>query len=591
LLLLAFNGGICQGLSQTAKPIETEALSELSGKTINFTELIHAMRDARVTRYFIKGCRVRFDPKVDVKGMDAWWKDSSYKHTIYSQIIFIDIDFDPTYWFVLKNAHFKHKLTFLACKNIKLLLHDSVIDSTLNTEDSEIGFIKLKNCKIGGFEMLAIRSVSDEITIQQTQIYLNDKGWRHFLNDAEYTHLFKIESKNSSTELILEDVTIAANDKIKYLTPPKARMVELDETNFSNLILRNCRFKVPLLLMKSTVSNSLILESVALEKGIVLNGLSINPLNTSIDWSSIGNGKMAVALSDSTFANAAYFQTYDDPRVYPKLVSSYTNIFQTYRAQGNRFDADAAYIEFKRLQTKRYYAHYLATGNTESYFLYSLDRFIDVFSDYGTSTYKSFRFSLYVILAFACIYFVAPFTPGPNQRRTLGTQFILYGTFLNTRRQPYRLFLEHLALFDDQARAGGIRRQLRRSALRLPSFYKRLHSVPDLTLYNMFLRIEGYLYKRLGSRKNRIIAWAELPRRRRWQIKGLLGLALLSSIVYFTLRKMLDAVVLSLNVFSTLGFGEIRVGGLVSYITIIQGFIGWFLLSIFSVVLLNQLIQ
>ena len=45
---------------------------------------------------------------------------------------------------------------------------------------------------------------------------------------------------------------------------------------------------------------------------------------------------------------------------------------------------------------------------------------------------------------------------------------------------------------------------------------------------------------------------------------------------------------LSLNAFVTLGFGAIPTTGTARYLTIIQGFLGWFLLSLFTVALINQ---
>ena len=56
------------------------------------------------------------------------------------------------------------------------------------------------------------------------------------------------------------------------------------------------------------------------------------------------------------------------------------------------------------------------------------------------------------------------------------------------------------------------------------------------------------------------------------------------------LISLLNALTLSLNSFVTLGFGNIPTRGLARYICIIQGFIGWFLLSIFTVALINQVL-
>jgi hypothetical protein len=52
--------------------------------------------------------------------------------------------------------------------------------------------------------------------------------------------------------------------------------------------------------------------------------------------------------------------------------------------------------------------------------------------------------------------------------------------------------------------------------------------------------------------------------------------------------SFINALMLSLNAFTTLGFGNIPTKGVGRYICIIQGFIGWFLLSVFTVALFNQ---
>jgi hypothetical protein len=54
--------------------------------------------------------------------------------------------------------------------------------------------------------------------------------------------------------------------------------------------------------------------------------------------------------------------------------------------------------------------------------------------------------------------------------------------------------------------------------------------------------------------------------------------------------SLINALTLSLNSFTTLGFGTIPTKGLARYVCIIQGFIGWFLLSIFTVALINQVL-
>jgi hypothetical protein len=64
----------------------------------------------------------------------------------------------------------------------------------------------------------------------------------------------------------------------------------------------------------------------------------------------------------------------------------------------------------------------------------------------------------------------------------------------------------------------------------------------------------------------------------------------LGFLLYTGFIHLLNALTLSLNAFTTLGFGDIPPHGAARYVTIVQGFIGWFLLTIFSVSLINQVL-
>ncbi len=73
-----------------------------------------------------------------------------------------------------------------------------------------------------------------------------------------------------------------------------------------------------------------------------------------------------------------------------------------------------------------------------------------------------------------------------------------------------------------------------------------------------------------------------LSERRNWTVT----VAGRTSVV--VLLTLINAVTLSLNSFVTLGFGDIPTRGLARYMTILEGFVGWFLLTLFSVALISQ---
>jgi|GEM_PF-3669592 len=54
--------------------------------------------------------------------------------------------------------------------------------------------------------------------------------------------------------------------------------------------------------------------------------------------------------------------------------------------------------------------------------------------------------------------------------------------------------------------------------------------------------------------------------------------------------SLINSVTLSLNAFITLGFGNIPTHGIARYFCVLEGFIGWFLLSIFTVAMINQVL-
>ena len=121
----------------------------------------------------------------------------------------------------------------------------------------------------------------------------------------------------------------------------------------------------------------------------------------------------------------------------------------------------------------------------------------------------------------------------------------------------------------------------------------------DLPFYFKLFGKQVYFIDQLKRRIKRSVyrvfdnvtgKWEEINGSRQLLAALLYGVIILSSVLYFLFIRIIEALTLSLNAFSTLGFGDIPVKGTVRYLTIIEGFIGWFLLSIFSVSLISQIL-
>ena len=110
-------------------------------------------------------------------------------------------------------------------------------------------------------------------------------------------------------------------------------------------------------------------------------------------------------------------------------------------------------------------------------------------------------------------------------------------------------------------------------------------------LYKLSLfryKLIKFLFRRSEILKGK---WMDLN----FRMKLLKGIVIYSYvfiyILYLVFIRGINSLALSINTFSTLGFGDIPVVGVSRYLAIIEGFIGWFLLSIFSVSLISQILQ
>jgi len=65
----------------------------------------------------------------------------------------------------------------------------------------------------------------------------------------------------------------------------------------------------------------------------------------------------------------------------------------------------------------------------------------------------------------------------------------------------------------------------------------------------------------------------------------------ISYLFYVLIVKFINSSILSLNSFVVIGFGSLPEKGIAMYLSIIEGIIGWFLLTIFTITLLSQVLQ
>ncbi|MFC3879759.1 ion channel [Algoriphagus namhaensis] len=260
-------------------------------------------------------------------------------------------------------------------------------------------------------------------------------------------------------------------------------------------------------------------------------------------------------------------------------------LYNHYTATFDHENKNAVYVEIKNLETERLKYLYDTNPNFDNFFTLQINRFLKAFSLYGTRPARAIIFSVYVILAFALIYLFFPNSWDKHGKNRIMNRYRFFTKYMNQDAGMHDVYLEEQR--KELLEAEDFKAYMENAEKYIPRFF----IATAMPLYKWAVsgtRLSASLLKRVDIMKG---TWQDLPPHQRfWKSVLLIG-AFIISVLYDLLIKILNAVMLSINTFTTLGFGEIPIKGLPRYLAIIQGFIGWFMLTIFSVSLISQLLN
>lgn len=260
-------------------------------------------------------------------------------------------------------------------------------------------------------------------------------------------------------------------------------------------------------------------------------------------------------------------------------------LYNHYSASFDHENKNAVYVEIKNLETERLKYLYNTNPTFDNFFTLQINRFLKVFSLYGTRPARAIIFSVYVILAFALIYLLFPNSWDAHGKNRIVDRYRFFFKYLQRNAGAHEVYLEEKQ--QDLLAYEEFKSMITNSKKSVPRFF----SVTALPLYRWAVsgtRLSARLLSKIDVLKG---TWEELPpTQKAWKSFLLVG-AFILALIYDLTIKVLNALMLSINTFTTLGFGEIPIKGLPRYLAIIQGFIGWFMLTIFSVSLISQLLN
>ncbi len=272
-------------------------------------------------------------------------------------------------------------------------------------------------------------------------------------------------------------------------------------------------------------------------------------------------------------------------KYYYKLTSTYKKLLSLYKDRGDLESQNACYVAMKDMETVRLEYLYRSNKSVKTYLYWKLNLFLKYFAEYGTSPVRSVMVSMWVILAFSLIYFFLYSDWDQIDRKFLIAKHRKLLEYFSKEQKLEDFYIDNYK--DDFDEYETYKNELETSKIGVP-FLIRILGKPlyysSLFKHNLMV----WIYNKSEILQGK---WIDLNTGRKIYVSIVVGFSILVYITYLIIIRILNSLMLSINTFSTLGFGNIPVQGGARYIAILEGFIGWFLLSIFSVALISQILQ
>jgi len=289
------------------------------------------------------------------------------------------------------------------------------------------------------------------------------------------------------------------------------------------------------------------------------------------------------------FDNITLDSLYQNERVsdefYYKIELTQLSKFHSYfKNFHDRQSANDVYIKIKNLETERLEELYIKDKSFKNFFELIVNRFLKTFSDYGTSPSKIVISSFNIILIFAFLFLFSTNSwnklnfNGLNKRiKQSINYFTSDDSIINAFEINQNKIIENNSVKD----------MLEKNRKQVPKVFY-FFSLLLLNIQTKLSQIKLSFWNYLNIVKN---SWNELSAFKRVFMSVLLLGVILIYILSKIISVFLNSLTLSINSFTTLGFGEIPIKGIGRYLAIIEGFIGWIFLTLFSVTLISQILS
>ena len=539
--------------------------------------------------------------------------DEKYKiDKVFFSIYSIDFSLTKSKEINIYNCKFELGNTPLYIQNLnfnKLNLVNTYLSSPIKFVNCSFDNSLIENCEFNN----SLRFVSEEEPINnlrfinnsfKTNLDLKQSGGNlqfdknHFLADNKTKDLipddetsFQLSIKNQNYEEIHFTNNSFNNNNISSLFS-----IDLSNTGIDNLVLISNSLQY-LDLSNAGIEKSLLIDSLNVSKSIGILNFDFPEKNTNASWDNLGGEKLSaferISSGEIVIHKAKTNNELSNTLIYNDLISSYNKFNSLYHDRGDINSANSSYVEIKDIETRRQAYIQTVKPSLNNLINYKLNVFLRFFSDYATNPGKSLIYSIYVILLFTLLFMLSF-----NSWDGMNIKFV---------RNQYGIFSEYITSGDSLRKIIEKHRAEREKNKNEINDIEQYYKICEATGKKIprILRLFGSQIHFLSKIKFDIIpalskflnfqqqAWDKLSILQK-VISGItiIGILFIFSL-YFIIVKLFNSLILSLNNFVVIGFGAMpeQDNSFAMYLSIIEGIIGWFLLTIFTITLFSQVLQ
>jgi hypothetical protein len=486
----------------------------------------------------------------------------------------------------LRNIIFHKNISFSGCKGAsQLYIYNCTFKQGLDFMNSDLNWLH--------FMYSSILQRSFIYDSQVSKLSYSECAFQTDYKAVESYYDLGIEQENNIYQYLIifaqsnKKITSLEFSNCKVLPSEVTPIIGFEGGKYDVVSYYNFDFSNSIVFFNGcSVKEDLTVRDCKISKPIGMAKFNFPKDNTSFNWNQIDSVGIGIYHS---FENPPLTYKTDtlisDIDLYNELNSSYRKFYSMYRTQGDIESANACYMQLKDMETTKYKQLNQQNPNLQTWFNWRFNQFLKYFSKYETNPVHSLIFSMWTILIFAGIYFFFHSDWDGINRTFLIAKHRQIMQYFSSEQRLEDFYNQNY--MDDLKSFATYKEEMKESKAEIPAFIVLLGR-PLYLLSVIKHKIATFIYRRTEILQGR---WIDLKPERKIFVGCTVFFSVIIYLVILAFIRALNATTLSVNTFSTLGFGTIPVRGASRYITILEGFLGWFLLSIFSVSLISQMIQ